>query len=233
MTAIIAHRGASRAARENTLEAFALAVAMGADGVELDVRRTRDGRLVVHHDARIAGGAAIIDLDRQDLPDHVPDLRDALRACAAAGGRLEVTVNIEIKNDANEPDFDETRAIAAIVVREALAVADSRPWLISSFDLTMIDAVRAADADIATAWLVVGVPDDAVSVLEAGGHRALHPFVGTLDRTTIDHCHAAGIAVNTWTCDDPDRIRELIAWGVDGICTNVPDVALAIRGEDG
>ena len=37
--------------------------------------------------------------------------------------------------------------------------------------------------------------------------------------------HAAGLAVNTWTCDDPDRIRELIGWGVDGICTNVPDVA--------
>ena len=114
MTDIIAHRGASRAAPENTVDAFALAVAMGADGIELDVRRTRDGCLVVHHDARIASGEAIIDLDRRDLPDHIPDLRDALLACAGPSGAVEVTVNIEIKNDAGEPDFDPTRSIAPL-----------------------------------------------------------------------------------------------------------------------
>jgi glycerophosphoryl diester phosphodiesterase len=46
----------------------------------------------------------------------------------------------------------------------------------------------------------------------------------------IDRCHAAGIAVNTWTCDDPERMAELIEWGIDGICTNVPDVALSVLG---
>ena len=50
---------------------------------------------------------------------------------------------------------------------------------------------------------------------------------GPVDASTS--AHAAGIAVNTWTCDDPDRMRELIEWGVDGICTNVPDIALAVR----
>jgi glycerophosphoryl diester phosphodiesterase len=229
MTDIIAHRGASRAAPENTVDAFALAVTMGVDGIELDVRRSRDGRLVVHHDARIAGGEAIIDLDRRDLPDHIPDLRDALLACAGPSGAVEITVNIEIKNDAHEPDFDPTRSIAPLVVHEALAVADPRRWLISSFDLAMVDAVLATGAGVATAWLVVDVPSDAVTVLTGRGHVALHPWVGTLDRSTVDECHAAGIAVNTWTCDDPERMRELIAWGVDGICTNVPDVALAVR----
>jgi glycerophosphoryl diester phosphodiesterase len=48
----------------------------------------------------------------------------------------------------------------------------------------------------------------------------------------IDACHAAGIAVNTWTCDDPARMAELIEWGIDGICTNVPDVALTVLGRD-
>ncbi len=229
MTDIIAHRGASRAAPENTVEAFALAVAMGADAVELDVRRTRDGQLVVHHDARIATGMAIIDLDRRDLPDHVPDLRDALLACAGPSGAVEITVNIEIKNDAGEPDFDPTRSIAPRVVREALAVAGPRRWLVSSFDLAMVDAVQATAAGVATAWLVVDVPADAVRTLTSRGHVALHPWVGTLDRSAVDDCHAAGIAVNTWTCDDPERMRELIAWGVDGICTNVPDIALAVR----
>lgn len=229
MTKIIAHRGASRAARENTVEAFALAVAMGADGIELDVRRSRDGSLVVHHDARIEGGAAIVDVDRRDLPDHIPELREALLACAGAAGEIEITVNIEIKNDANEPDFDADRSIAPLVAREALAVADPQRFLISSFDLEMVDAVVATGAGIATAWLVVDAPAGAVPLLTERGHRALHPWVGALDRSTVDECHAAGIAVNTWTCDDPDRMRELIAWGVDGICTNVPDIALAVR----
>lgn len=233
MTEIIAHRGASRAAVENTLEAFTLAVTMGVDGIELDVRRSRDGCLVVHHDARLKGGrprggAAIIDLDRRDLPGHIPDLHDALMACTGAGGD-EVTVNIEIKNDAGEPDFDGTRSIAPRVVREALAVADRGRWLISSFDLAMIDAVLATGAGVATAWLVDDVPVGAVGLLVERGHRALHPRVDVLDRSTVDECHASGIAVNTWTCDDPQRMRELIAWGVDGICTNVPDIALAVR----
>jgi glycerophosphoryl diester phosphodiesterase len=229
MTEIIAHRGASRAARENTVEAFALAVAMGADGIELDVRRTRDGYLVVHHDARVEGGAAIVDLDRRDLPDHIPDLRAALVASAGPTGEFDITVNIEIKNDAGEPDFDADRSIARLVASEALAVAGPHRWLISSFDLAMVDAVVASGSGIPTAWLVVDVPAGTVPLLTERGHRALHPWVGALDRSTIDECHAAGIAVNTWTCDDPERMRELIGWDVDGICTNVPDIALAVR----
>lgn len=244
MTNVIAHRGASRAALENTVEAFRLAVAMGVDGIELDVRRSRDGRLIVHHDARIrdarirdprfrdarvGGGDAIIELDRRHLPEYIPDLHDALLACAGAPGSAEVMVNIEIKNDADEPDFDSTRSLAPRVVGEALAVGDHQRWLISSFDLAMVDAVRAADPRIATAWLVVDVPDDAVARLLAGGHRALHPWVGTLRRATVAECHASGIAVNAWTCDDPERMRELIGWGVDGIVTNVPDIAIAVH----
>jgi glycerophosphoryl diester phosphodiesterase len=65
----------------------------------------------------------------------------------------------------------------------------------------------------------------------AAGHVAIHPWVTTLDEASVRAAHGAGLAVNTWTCDDPTRIRELIAWGVDGICTNVPDVALAVRRE--
>jgi glycerophosphoryl diester phosphodiesterase len=53
--------------------------------------------------------------------------------------------------------------------------------------------------------------------------------VAGLDEQQVSAAHAAGLAVNTWTCDEPDRIAELIAWGVDGICTNVPDVALGVR----
>ena len=79
-----------------------------------------------------------------------------------------------------------------------------------------------------SAWLTGVVPDDVVETLLARGHVALHPWVGLLTREIIERCHAGGIVVNTWTCDDPDRMHELLDWGIDGICTNVPDVALGV-----
>jgi glycerophosphoryl diester phosphodiesterase len=224
-TAVIAHRGASVAARENTLDAFRLAVQMGADAVELDVRRTSDDRLVVHHDAFLASGHPIVCIDRRDLPGHVPDLLEALEACAGAW------VNVEIKNDPAEPDFDPARRLSDRVVDLLDGVGTPDRWLISSFDLASIERVRDRSDSLRTAWLVSTVPPDVVAVLVDGGHHALHPWVCTLEREVVDRCHAAGLAVNTWTCDDPVRIRELADWGVDGICTNVPDIARRIVDE--
>lgn len=224
MTAVIAHRGASRAATENTLEAFTLAASMGADAVELDVRRTADGVLVVHHDAHLADGRAIVDVDHADLPGHVPDLGAALDACGA------LWVNVEIKNDEREPDFDPTDEIAATVAAALRARGDDARWLVSSFRLETVDRVRTAAPSIATAWLVVDGRGDVAARCAGHGHVALHPWVGGLDAATIAHCHELGLRVNTWTCDDPQRMVELAAVGVDGLCTNVPDVALAVLG---
>ena len=107
-------------------------------------------------------------------------------------------------------------------------------WLISSFRIETIDRCRAiadeAGAPIRTAWLTSIVPDDVVELLTSRGHVALHPWVKLLRREVIDACHAAGIEVNTWTCDDPERMAELVEWGIDGLCTNLPDVALTVLG---
>src|SRR5688500_15920991 len=111
MTAVWAHRGASRAERENTLAAFASAVAMGADGVELDVRRTRDGAMAVHHDAALADGRLLAELTVADLPADVPLLDAALDACG------DLVVNVEIKNLPGEPDFDPDERLATQVAR--------------------------------------------------------------------------------------------------------------------
>lgn len=226
--AVMAHRGASRAERENTLEAFAAAGRMGADAVELDVRRTADGVLVVHHNPQLDDGRVIAELDRAALPHHVPELGAALDACAG------MWVNVEIKNDPDEPDFDPTDSIADHTMAVLLARGEHDRWLISSFRIDTVDRCRAVAAThgvrVATAWLTTVVPDDVVQVLTAKGHRALHPWVGLLTAEMIERCHAVEIAVNTWTCDDPDRMRELIDWGIDGICTNVPDIALNVLG---
>jgi glycerophosphoryl diester phosphodiesterase len=216
---VLAHRGASRAARENTIEAFHLAAAMGSDAVELDVRRTADGLLVVHHDPFVADGRSIVTANACDLPEHIPSFDAALDACHG------MWVNVEIKNDANEPDFDPTDSIADATIAALSERRQDDRWLVSSFRLETIDRCRGIRPSIRTAWLVDEIPDDVIATMVSRGHVALHPWVATLLRSHIDVCHGAGIEVNTWTCDDPLRMAELIEWGIDGICTNLPDVA--------
>lgn len=231
VTQVMAHRGASRAELENSLEAFRRAAHMGSQAAELDVRRTLDGVLVVHHNATLDNGQVIAHLAAADLPAHIPTLDQALDACHP------MWVNVEIKNDPNEPDFDpdDTIAQATIACLARRDEGDDR-WLISSFRRSTVDRCRSLHPSIATAWLTVVVDDGEIETvaqdLAAAGHRALHPWVGALNRTAVETCHRFGIQVNTWTCDDPERMRELVSWGVDGICTNVPDIALAVITSD-
>jgi glycerophosphoryl diester phosphodiesterase len=229
VTDVIAHRGVhgqgADGPRENTVEAFVAAGPAGADGVELDARRTADGAIVVHHDAVLADGREVVACLRSDLPPWVPDLGAALDACAG------LWVNVEIKNDPSEPDFDADDGVAEQVV----AVLAARPepagtWLISSFNRSTIDRCRRLDPSLATAWLTAAPLDTAtIDDVVAGGHVAVHPWDSTLDAEVVARCHAAGLRVNTWTCNDPVRAAELAAWGVDGICTDtVAEVRAAL-----
>lgn len=220
---MIAHRGASRAEPENTVAAFERAVAMGADGIELDVRRTGDDRLVVHHDPRLADGRAIRATRSAELPPSVPDLAAALDACTGA------FVNIEIKNAPAEPDHDPSDWVASRVA-ELLAGRGGGPrWLISSFRMETVDHVRRVAPAVRTAWLTYLLDEAAIAATAAAGHDAIHPYHGSVTADGVRAAHAAGLSVNTWTCDEPERMAALVAWGVDGICTNVPDVALRVR----
>jgi len=225
MTQIIAHRGASRAERENTLAAFGRAATLGADAVELDVRRTSDGVLVVHHNDRLADGRAIVSISAAELPSYVPTLGAALDACAG------MWVNVEIKNDPDDTGFDPTESIADETIAHLLARHEDERWVISCFRIETVDRCRALAPQIRTAWLTTEVPAGTAALLAARGHAALHPWVRLLTREVIDDCHAHAIEVNTWTCDDPERMAELIGWRIDGICTNVPDVALTVRAD--
>lgn len=220
----MAHRGASKREPENTTVAFRTARDLGAHGVELDVRRCASGDLIVHHNPTLADGRALLEVTEADLPDHVPTLDEALDACAG------MWVNVEIKNDASEPDFDPDDTIAARVVECLVRRGEDDRWLISSFRRETVDACRRLAPSIATAWLTVAIDDPAATAasLVASGHAAVHPYVDLLSRDALDVMHAHGLAVNVWTCDDPAKMAELIEWGIDGICTNVPDVALPL-----
>jgi glycerophosphoryl diester phosphodiesterase len=225
---VIAHRGASLAERENTLPAFQRAYTMGADAVELDVRRTLDGAMAIHHDAALADGRLICETHSADLVGVIPFLSEALDACAG------MWVNIEIKNYPDDPDFDETDSLAATVAAHLIERGQDERWLISCFHRPTVDAMRTLHPGVRTAWLTLGVrEEDCEKVardMARSGHSALHPWTNLLTRACIETFHSHGLAVNSWTIDDPVRMAELIEWGIDGICTNAPDVALEVLG---
>lgn len=204
------------------MAAFRAAADLGANWVELDVRRTADGALAVHHDAHLPDGRPIVDLLAVDLPASVPSLAEALEACAPLG------VNVEIKNSPNDVDFDAGAALVEPVV--AVINACSQPIIVSSFDRPTLDRVRAVDPSIATAQLTFDLsnPSRTIERAVAAGHVALHPFDATVNHELVALVHDAGLAINVWTVDDPARIEELAEMGVDGIVTNVPDVAARV-----
>ncbi len=166
----MAHRGLPD---ENTVEAFLLAVAQGADGVELDVRRTADRQLIVHHDAVLADGRVIVQTESRDLPSGVATLEQALDACDG------IFVNIEIKNDPNEPDFDPTEWVAHAVTARLAHRGGGPRWLISSFRLETVNRVHRVLPSARTAWLVYEITDDVIKTCVDHGHVAVHPQVDT------------------------------------------------------
>lgn len=225
---VLAHRGASRAAPENTIEAFAAARALGADGVELDVRRTADDVLVVHHDPDVEGFGTIARHSFEALRvarPHVPTLDEVLAACRG------LLVNVEVKCLPWEPDADSADRPVMRAVTTALS-AHAPDAIVSSFDLGAVDACRAFAPELTTAWLTSGQDIASASAIAvAHDHAWLHPDIRSALRDPdagIRAAHDRGLRVDVWTVDDPEEIRALAEAGVDAVVTNVPDVALAV-----
>jgi glycerophosphoryl diester phosphodiesterase len=220
VTKVIAHRGASDAAPENTIEAFLLARDLGADWVELDARLSSDGVVVVHHDAHLADGRMVAELTLDEMPAGIPSLAEALEACDGMG------VNIEIKNLPDDPDYDESHAVVDAVAGLAQAYLGPERTIISSFNIDSVGRMHRVDPSLPCAWLFFQMTDPASVVDRAVAHEmaAIHPFDNLVDAAMVRRSHSAGLAVNVWTVDDPDRMTALVEMGVDGICTNVPDI---------
>jgi len=221
---VIAHRGASAAHPPgNTVEAFRAARELGADWVELDVRRLADGALGVHHDAHLPDGRALHELRATDLPAWVPLLDAALEACEGLG------VNVEIKNHPSDPGWDETCSVCDDVV-PLLRAGDPARWLVTSFDLATVDRVRELAPELPTGFLVFNLDDPAAAVAAVAGHGhvALNPWDPFVDAGLVERCGEAGLDLYPWTVDDPARMAELVGFGVAGIISNRPDVLRSV-----
>lgn len=213
---IVAHRGASARAQENSLEAFRLAVDLGADGVELDVHATRDHRLLVHHDPELPGRGAIGELDaaaarsaRLPNGEAPPFLEEALAALAG----LEVFVEVKAM-----PPAAEAALLAAISAAPARCA-------VHSFDHALV--ARLAGRGVRLGLLVEAAPPEPAALLARAGAGDLWPRRDVVTASLVRATHAAGGRVIAWTVNRPDDVRRLAALGVDGICTDAPDVARA------
>jgi glycerophosphoryl diester phosphodiesterase len=229
-TGVQAHRGSPDPAsgvRENTLEAFARARALGADGVELDVRLTADGGLAVHHDPVIAGVGVIHELTTAELPAHVPLLAQALDVCDG------LVVNIEIKNLPTEPAFDPTERCTGGVVDLVAAIGSGDSVIISSFWSGALGAVRSAGSPLRTGLLVLPSFDVPTAIAAAVdlGCSAVHLPVGLVTAASVEAAHAAGLSVAVWTVVDERDLAVALAAGADTVVTD--DVAMARRVVDG
>jgi glycerophosphoryl diester phosphodiesterase len=225
--AIVGHRGAPRTAPENSPVSFMAAAAAGATWVELDVRRSADDVLVVHHDPTTGDGRALAEQTADEL--STLGVWSFPAVCEALPPGLGV--DVEVKNLPGEPDFDEDERTAALVVEGLRGRVGERPWMTSSFNPMTVSVLSGGLPEIPAGLLhLAGIAmRDAIPIAEECGARVLCPQVRTvdLDAEGVAAAHAAGYAVLVWTVDDTEEAARLAGAGVDAICTNDPAVVVA------
>ena len=237
---LVGHRGAAMDAPENTLAGLREAARQGCRRVEIDVRLTADGGLVLMHDPTVgrtttAAGrvrelplAAIARMDagaRFDAAfagEPVPTLADAIRAADA----LDLLVDIELKCDPGD-----SAATATALVREIeRAWQADEPPLISSFDRAALAAVRAARPDLPVAVIAPTLSDAWREAFSMLGAASLHVGERGLTREAVNPLVAGGIEIGVYTVNDAARAGELLSWGVGAVFTDCPGaIAAALR----
>jgi glycerophosphoryl diester phosphodiesterase len=227
---VIAHRGASGHAPENTLAAFERAVELGAGFVETDLHLTRDAHFVAIHDLtleRTTNGtgpvrehtlAQLRDLeaglwyDRKYMGERIPTIEEIL----AFARRHDIVIYLELKYE------------AAWGMHHALVGAlrdpqDAARTVVISFDPSTLASLRRLDATIMTGLLVEEKNAEVVKAAIDVGARQLCLRSTLVTRELVDEAHRSDLHVATWTVNDPEEMRNLMAAGVDGVMTDFPD----------
>lgn len=223
MTLVIAHRGASAYEVENSLSAFRLAHAMGADGIELDIHVTTDGVPVVHHDP-VIHDSPIWQLPVETVVAHrlpngepIPTLAEALAAIDPS-----LSVYVEVKE--LQPRDDS----------HVLAVLASGPaphrYHVHAFDHRIVRRLREQRTELPTGVLSASYPIRPLVQLEDARADTLWQQQSLVDGELIASIHAASAQLIAWTVDGPARMRVLASLGADAVCTNRPDIAREVLG---
>lgn len=241
---VVAHRGASGHAPENTLAAFRKAVELGARFIETDLQISRDARIVAIHDTtldRTTSGHGQV---------HVKTLEEirALDAGAWFGSRAPVSyvgervpVLDEILAFSQEHDINfylEIKSDAAwgvehgvvAAVRNSLAFARV---VVLSFDPATLDSVYRLDETVMTGFLCEHPSGDLVDRAVRLGARQLAPRGDLVTPALVKKAHESGLQVVAWTINEPEQMRRLIDAGVDGIMTDYPDRLVSVIGKSG
>jgi glycerophosphoryl diester phosphodiesterase len=231
-TKILAHRGASAYAPENTMEAFRLGIELGADGIELDVHLTKDGEVAVFHDftlARMTGKPGRVcdftmaELKRLDFPiPTLGEVYELIEGFSKAQNR-PLTINVELKTT------EETYPSLPAKLLDLQGKIALSQIIYSSFNHYSLQTIRRLNPHVYIG-LLYNLPLVDPQIYARHLHaNAIHPpwhIIAALPDIVAD-CHALGIAVNTWTVNDPAMIRLMLSAGVDVIITDKPDVAIA------
>jgi glycerophosphoryl diester phosphodiesterase len=236
---IVAHRGASRYAPENTLAAFRLALDQGVRAVECDVRLTKDDHLVVIHDATVdrttdgSGLVSALSLDTvrgmdagrwfgaEFAGERVPLLEEVLRLV-----RGRALIQVEIKNDPIPCAGIEARVVGALV---GCGIEDDA--LVISFDHQSVRAVRGLRPDITTGILYAARLVDPVAAAHGAGATALCLDWAYLDRELVAQARGARLGVCVWTVDHEAAFRRCQELGVDAVASNDPPLLLRLAGQ--
>jgi glycerophosphoryl diester phosphodiesterase len=213
---VIAHRGASGHALENSLAAFRLAAELGADGIELDVHASRDGELFVHHDALLPGEGPIAALPAERVGAHrlangepVPTLAQSL---ATIGSR---DVWVEVKG--LDPAFD-------VVLLDVLERGPApERYAVHGFDHRIVARLGRLRPGLRRGVLLSSYLLDPIEPLRATGAGTLWQEHNLVDQALVDALHAAGYRLVAWTVNELADLQRLVRLGVDGLCGNYPE----------
>lgn len=240
---LMAHRGASAAAPENTLAAFRLAVELGAPMIELDVQLTVDGNLVVLHDATIDrtsdGTGAVADLTLTELRRHRfdrlrphahPDEEVRIMEFSEAVDfmvRHDISLNVETKEYG--PDAAGVNDLVWQALRDAGWVERT---LVSSINHAAMASMKRQHPELRTAIAFMERFDDLTAYARGCRADVLHPYHRLVDEAFVARARDGEFGVNVWTVDDPVEARRVLALDIDGMMTNRPDLLNPLNGTE-
>ncbi len=221
-----AHRGASEYAPENTMSSFYLGLLQGANGIETDIQRTKDGSLVLFHDAsvdRVSNNAGLVsDYTLDELRkikiygnattgfyDHVVTLREFL----AVFSNYDIAFALELKNAGVEEE--------TLRFTEEYKIMERTTF--TSFQFDYIKKIKAINPRARIGWLTDKTDDETINLLKEIGGEEIVPHAGNITEQLVAKWKGAGLGVRAWGVSNVTLMKKMCNLRIDGMTVNFPD----------